>query len=108
MLMSALAGLPALTHVWEIDGGRLGGLDDIRARGAQLTPEQIEDRRHTRVAADLAEIVYTSGTTGRPKGCMLSHGNIVANTRNCMRNDGFPSVFSETASSLLLLPLAHS
>ena len=108
MLMSALAGLPALSHVWEIDGGRLGGLDDIRARGAQLTPEQIEDRRHTRVAADLAEIVYTSGTTGRPKGCMLSHGNIVANTRNCMRNDGFPSVFSETASSLLFLPLAHS
>src|SRR5262249_59036 len=80
MLMSALAGLPALTHVWEIDGGRPGGLEYIEAAGAQLTPGEDADRRHTRVAADLAEIVYNSGTTGRPKSCMLSHGNIVANT----------------------------
>ena len=108
MLMSALAGLPVLTHVWEIDGGKFDGLDEIQARGAQVTPEQVEERRHTRGAADLAEIVYTSGTTGPPKGCMLSHGNIVANTRNCMRNDGFPEVFNESASTLLFLPLAHS
>jgi len=39
---------------------------------------------------------------------MLSHGNIVANTRNCMRNDGLPDVFNENASTLLFLPLAHS
>jgi len=108
MLMSALAGLPVLTHVWEIDGGKFDGLDEIQARGAQVTPEQVEERRHTRGAADLAEIVYTSGTTGRPKGCMLSHGHIVANTRNCMRNDGFLEMFNENASTLLFLPLAHS
>jgi long-chain acyl-CoA synthetase len=108
MLAPMRASLPALTHVWEIDGGRFGGLEDIKARGAGVTPEQIEDRRRTRGAADLAKIVYTSGTTGRPKGCMLSHGNIVANTRNCMLNDGFTKVFNENASTLLFLPLAHS
>ncbi len=108
MIESVRASLPALTHVWEIDGSRFGGLDDIEARGAQVTPEQIEGRRHTRGAPDLAEIVYTSGTTGRPKGCMLSHGNIVANTRNCMLNDGFTKVFNEKAANLLFLPLAHS
>jgi long-chain acyl-CoA synthetase len=86
----------------------VSGLDDITLRGAQVTPEQVEERRHTRGASDIAEIVYTSGTTGRPKGCMLSHGNIVANTRNCMRNDGFPRIFNSHASSLLFLPLAHS
>jgi long-chain acyl-CoA synthetase len=108
ILAPARASLPALAHVWEIDGAPFGDLDDIKARGAGVTPEQIEDRRHTRGAADLAKIVYTSGTTGRPKGCMLSHGNIVANTRNCMLNDGFTKVFNENSSTLLFLPLAHS
>jgi len=102
------ARLPALTHVWEIDGSRFSGLADITARGAQVTPEQVEERRRARGAGDLAEIIYTSGTTGRPKGCMLSHGNIVANTRNCMQNDGFARVFNEHHSTLLFLPLAHS
>jgi len=108
MVAAARAGLPALAHAWQIDGSRLDGLPEIKARGAQVTPEQVEERRRTRGAGDLAEIVYTSGTTGRPKGCMLSHGNIVANTRNCMRNDGFSRVFNSRASTLLFLPLSHS
>jgi long-chain acyl-CoA synthetase len=99
--------LPALAHVWQIDGGRFGGLPDITARGARVTPEQVEERRRIRGADDLAEIVYTSGTTGRPKGCMLSHGNLVANTRNSVLNDGFDRVFGQHASTLLFLPLSH-
>jgi long-chain acyl-CoA synthetase len=105
MIAAVQARLPALAHTWQIDGG---GLADLKSRGADVTPEQVEERRRTRGADDLAEIVYTSGTTGRPKGCMLTHGNIVANARNCMRNTGFPEVFNEHASSLLFLPLAHS
>jgi long-chain acyl-CoA synthetase len=108
MLVPVRASLRALTHLWEIDGGRFAGLDDLKAGGAEVTQEQIEDRRRTRGAADLAKVVYTSGTTGRPKGCMLSHGNIVPNARNCMQNDGFTKVFNENASTLLFLPLAHS
>ncbi len=108
MITAAHAGLPALAHVWQIDGSRFGGLPDLKAGGADVTAEQVEERRRTRGADDLAEIVYTSGTTGRPKGCMLSHGNIVSNTRNCMLNDGFPGIFNEHGSSLLFLPLAHS
>jgi long-chain acyl-CoA synthetase len=105
---SARAGLPALAHVWQIDGARFAGLPDMKARGAQVTPEQVEERRRTRGAGDVAGIVYTSGTTGRPKGCVLSHGNIVGNTRNCMQNDGFERVFNSRASTLLFLPLSHS
>jgi len=105
MVAAARASLPALGHVWVIDGE---GLADLTARGALVTPGQVEDRRRSRGAGDLAEVVYTSGTTGRPKGCMLSHGNIVANARNCMLNEGFPEVFNEQQSTLLFLPLSHS
>ena len=105
MVAAARSRLPALSHVWAIDGE---GLADLTARGALVTSGQVEERRRSRGAGDLAEIVYTSGTTGRPKGCMLSHGNIVANTRNCMLNDGFPELFNEQQSTLLFLPLSHS
>jgi long-chain acyl-CoA synthetase len=105
---TARPSLPALAQVWQIDGGPLPGLSDIKSRGERETPEQVEERRRTRGAADLAEIVYTSGTTGRPKGCMLSHGNIVFDVRNGMNNDGYKRVFTPGKSTLLFLPLAHS
>ena len=54
-------------------------------------------------ADDLAEIVFTSGTTGDPKGVMLSHGNIVANVRSA--NDVLP--IKQNFRLLSLLPLSH-
>ncbi len=58
-----------------------------------------------RADADLAVLLYTSGTTGRPKGVMQTHGNLVAATRNSQASsnrDGANDV------GLLVLPLAHS
>jgi long-subunit acyl-CoA synthetase (AMP-forming) len=52
---------------------------------------------------DLATIVYTSGTTGTPKGVMLSHGNIVSDLRGSLAR-----VPSNTAhQALSVLPLPH-
>src|SRR6478672_684159 len=105
LVTTARAKLPALQHVWVIEDG---GLSELRRLGADVSPDEVSQRRTTRGADDLAEIVYTSCTTGRPKGCMLTHGNVVANAYNCMQNDGFEKVFNEKHSTLLFLPLAHS
>jgi long-chain acyl-CoA synthetase len=53
---------------------------------------------------DLAALVYTSGTTGPPKGVMQSHANHLANVRQA-RNAG---IFDAAATLTLVLPLAHS
>jgi long-chain acyl-CoA synthetase len=52
---------------------------------------------------DEAIIIYTSGTTGRPKGCLLTHGNLIANARqitNWLK-------FTESDRLLTLMPLFH-
>ena len=51
----------------------------------------------------LATVVFTSGTTGIPKGVMLTHGNLANNLAECIRRLGFRSV----PSALTVLPLAH-
>jgi long-chain acyl-CoA synthetase len=80
----------------------------LATAGAEITDEQVDQRRKSRCTADLATIIYTSGTTGRPKGCELSHGNLLADVRNVMHG-WLPAIFETPgASTLLFLPLAHS
>jgi long-chain acyl-CoA synthetase len=56
-------------------------------------------------ASEMATLVYTSGTTGRPKGVMLSHRNILSNANGCL--DAVAGV-DETDSFLSFLPLSHT
>jgi long-chain acyl-CoA synthetase len=85
----------------------IDGLDALASGGAQLTEDQLEQRRVGRTAVDLATIIYTSGTTGRPKGCELTHGNLLAAVRNAV--GALPEIFEIPGSAtLLFLPLAHS
>jgi long-chain acyl-CoA synthetase len=94
--------LPGLEHLW-----MTGGLDVLVSGGAQTSVEQLEQRRTGRTATDLASIVYTSGTTGRPKGCELTHGNLLAVVRNAI--GALPEIFEVPGcSTLLFLPLAHA
>jgi long-chain acyl-CoA synthetase len=46
-------------------------------------PVKVSEQLGPQTEADLAVIVYTSGTTGRPKGAMLSHGNLLSNVESC-------------------------
>jgi long-chain acyl-CoA synthetase len=95
--------LPDLSEIWEIDG-----FDAFAAGGAEVSDEQLDRNRAARTADDLATIIYTSGTTGRPKGCELSHRNLLADVRNAVAG-ALPEVFEiPGGSTLLFLPLAHS
>ncbi|MBY0525828.1 MAG: AMP-binding protein [Gemmataceae bacterium] len=56
-----------------------------------------------RQGGDLLEIVYTSGTTSRPKGVLLTHGNVVANVASLRQAMGWPP----KSRFLSVLPLSH-
>jgi long-chain acyl-CoA synthetase len=95
--------LPGLAHVWGIDAG---GVDEVVRLGADVGDDVIEERRRSRTAADVATLVYTSGTTGRPKGCEITHGNLVSTARNAVQG-AIAEIAVEGSSTLLFLPLAH-
>lgn len=79
--------------------GMVRGLSEWLAAGAHVVelPEGPKED-------DLAGIVYTSGTTGRPKGVMLTHGNIVSNVKATLE-----CVFPQVGDIFLsFLPLSHT
>lgn len=91
-----------LSHRWVIDAGVI---ETLVAAGADLPDSAVEERRATLNMDSLATIVYTSGTTGRPKGCPISHGNFMNLSANSKIT--IPEIANETNSTILFLPLAH-
>ncbi|NNC10389.1 long-chain fatty acid--CoA ligase [Planctomonas sp. JC2975] len=98
------ADLPAVRNVWQIE---LGDLDKIVAGGTAVPDEEIARRRKLANADDLATIIYTSGSMGRPKGCVITHANFVELSRNSAVALHELVEDPRGASTLLFLPLAH-
>jgi len=102
------ADLPELVHivVWDGDGGGAEGVLGWQAfleRGAEVPPERIEELGRQIEPDDLASLVFTSGTTGAPKGAMISHANLVFTARAANE-----ALYVEPHyCTLLFLPLAH-
>jgi long-chain acyl-CoA synthetase len=95
--------LPHLKQVWQLEAG---GLEELVRAGADLDDSAVEERRATLGPDTVATIVYTSGTTGRPKGCMLTHANFMAELGNITAR--LKPLFQPGHSSILLfLPQAH-
>ncbi len=97
----ATKGIPRLRHLFVIGETSFEGTEDVRAEVAAAEPiETLCDRADD----DMAMLLYTSGTTGRPKGVMLSHGNLVSNHRAVAKLERL----APRSSTLLVLPLSHS
>jgi long-chain acyl-CoA synthetase len=100
-----LIGLPELRDVWVIDNG---DLDALATAGRKVTRDEVMSRRSSITSDSLATIIYTSGTTGRPKGCAITHANLLAEVGNCCDAAGVREfVLNEQARTLHFLPLAH-
>jgi long-chain acyl-CoA synthetase len=84
-------GITAFTDVIELGSARRSADADFEARRQAIGPD------------DLASIVYTSGTTGDPKGVMLTHGNFAFNVRGCCG----AFAFGRGDVVLSVLPLNH-
>jgi long-chain acyl-CoA synthetase len=93
-LVSIRGSLPTLREIVPFDWLEKVESDGRLAR--HLRPEPIEED-------DLATLIYTSGTTGPPKGCMLTHRNLVTAASRVVEGMNQPGDIC-----LLFLPLAHS
>ncbi|QRN80188.1 MAG: long-chain fatty acid--CoA ligase, partial [Nocardiopsis sp. BM-2018] len=97
--------LPELRSLWRIDAGAIA---ELTSNGASVSDEVLQQRRREGHSGEVATIIYTSGTTGRPKGCELTHANMLSAVRNVMAGQ-LRSLFTVgDRSTLLFLPLAHS
>ncbi len=99
-------GLGSLELVWPLtDEARGSGLDPLPA-GSPVDEAVLEQRRAGVDRSTAATLVYTSGSTGAPRGCRLDHGHLLFDSAATADVLG-PVLDVEDASTLLFLPLAH-
>jgi long-chain acyl-CoA synthetase len=91
-----------LAEIFVLDAG---GLDELAARAGDDV-SVIDERVAELDGSSIASIIYTSGTTGNPKGCVLTHANILVTARQAQLALS-SLVLSDGAATLLFIPLAH-
>ena len=97
--------LPDLRKVFRIEGSQTAALDELTETGKATDRAELDVRLSAIKSADPATLIYTSGTTGRPKGCQLTHANLVYEIRGAKAS--FPTLLDKGERLLVFLPLAH-
>lgn len=102
-LQNVKNGLPSLKAIISLDNDIPGDPFSFKEMGqsGEAWPSREGPKLHS---DDIASILYTSGTTGKPKGVMLSHGNFLANALSISSLN----LISYEDNVLSLLPLHHS
>ena len=104
---AALAlSVPGVPQVLTIEGDE-PAVDVLVAAGHHVTDAELTARTTGIKAGDIASLVYTSGTTGNPKGVELTHGNLVEHALNAAAYPELQNLTSPGKRILLFLPLAH-
>lgn len=83
-----------------------GVVELLTERGKDVADEEVHARRRTLKASSPATLIYTSGTTGRPKGCMLTHSNLLGEIAGVMETP-LNALLGDGKRLLLFLPMAH-
>lgn len=109
-LLVDASGNPVLTgstsklrRILEINSS---AVDTLKFEGRSLKDEEVQERIEATSSDDLASLVYTSGTTGKPKGCILTHANWLAEVRGLLTNP-IGAIAVPGSRVLTFLPMAH-
>ncbi|MFC9289571.1 AMP-dependent synthetase/ligase [Streptomyces sp. NPDC057052] len=102
---SVCAALPALRHVWQLDAG---AFEDLTRRGEVIPQTTVDSLRRIVLPDSTAVIAYTSGTSGRPLGCALTHRSLASPCDTLLagwRDTAGPP--GQQPSVLAFLPFSH-
>jgi long-chain acyl-CoA synthetase len=98
--------LPNVRTVLRIESATAeAALEVLSKAGQSVAPGEVDARVAAVKADDPATLIYTSGTTGLPKGCQLTHSNLLYEIRGAKA--AFPTLLQEGERLLVFLPLAH-
>lgn len=103
---SVCGALPQLRHVWQLDAG---GLEQLVERGEFVPLATVESLRRIVLPDSTAVVMYTSGTTGRPLGCALSHRALASPCDTLLAGWGHTVIppGEQQGSVLAFLPFSH-